>query len=222
MKSWLYFFIRLQGTIQPVAGRVKACVAARAALEVPWRMKAIADCLVPAAGRSERMGAWKPILPFGDSTILGTVVETALRACPRVILVTGHRAAELASLFRAEPRVTVTENADWELGMFSSVRCGAALVGTDRFFVTLGDMPWIAPSVYDRLLKTTAVDAVFPEYNGRRGHPVLFNRRVIPAILAADPGSGSMREIAARFTVEELPWEDDSILRDIDTMEDYQ
>jgi CTP:molybdopterin cytidylyltransferase MocA len=28
-------------------------------------MSPAVDCIVPAAGRSERMGRWKPVLPFG-------------------------------------------------------------------------------------------------------------------------------------------------------------
>ena len=183
---------------------------------------ACVDCLVPAAGRSERMGAWKPTLPFGSANIIGTVVDSALRACARVILVTGYRGGELAALFSGEKRVTVVENPGWELGMFSSIRCGAARVTTERFFVALGDMPWIPSQAYGCLLQGPEADAVFPVFNGRRGHPVLFSRRIIPAVLAADPRSGSMREITAGFSAAELPWEDDSILRDIDTMEDYQ
>ena len=178
------------------------------------------DCIVPAAGRSERMGAWKPVLPFGASTIIATVVRNALAACGRVVLVTGYRSAELAALFREEPRVTVVENPEWELGMFSSVRRGAASAGTPRYFVTPGDMPWIAPPVYEALLACRNADVVFPVFDGRRGHPVLFSRRVREAVLAADPATARMRDIADRFPVTELAWEDDSILRDVDTMED--
>jgi molybdenum cofactor cytidylyltransferase len=179
------------------------------------------DCLVPAAGRSERMGAWKPTLPFAGGTIVGTVVDTALSVCARVILVIGYRGSELAVLFREEKRVTVVENPGWAIGMLSSIRCGAALISTERFFVALGDMPWITSRVYECLLRGPQADAVFPTFNGTRGHPVLFSRHVIPAVLASDPGSGNMRELTAGFSVAELPWEDDSILRDIDTMEDY-
>ena len=180
------------------------------------------DCLVPAAGRSARMGAWKPTLPFGDSTIIGTVVAAALRVCARVILVTGYRGNELCALFGADPRVTTVENPDWELGIFSSIQRGATQVRTERFFVALGDMPWIPPRAFAALRDAPAADALFPTFNGQRGHPVLFSARIIPALRASDPAAGSMREIAARFSVAELPWPDETILRDIDTMEDYR
>lgn len=178
------------------------------------------DCLVPAAGRSTRMGRWKPVLPFGARTIIETVVTNALRACTRVILVTGYRAAELALLFRGETRVHVVENTDWPLGMFSSIRRGTEHVRTARFFVTLGDMPWIGPAVYTALLESTPADLVYPVSDGKRGHPVLCAARVKDEVRRADPAAGSMREIASRLMVEEMPWEDDTIHRDIDTMED--
>jgi molybdenum cofactor cytidylyltransferase len=179
------------------------------------------ECIVPAAGRSQRMGRWKPLLPFGHSTIIETVVAAALSVCSRVILVTGYRGDELAALYREEPRVLIVENEDWPLGMFSSIRRGVGSLSAERFFVSLGDMPWIAPGVYTALLRAPLADVVFPTFQGRRGHPVLFNKKVAAEVLRADPAVGSMRDIAAGFSFNELAWEDDTILRDIDTMEDY-
>ena len=178
------------------------------------------DCIVAVAGRSERMGSWKPLLPFRGSTIVATVVAAALEACSRVILVTGYRGGELAARYAAEPRVRVVENPDWKLGMFSSIRRGAVLVETDRFFIMLADMPFVGEPVYRALLRESAADVVFPVHGRMRGHPVLAGARVREAILAADPAAGSMREITARLAVIEVPWHDDSVLRDIDTPRD--
>jgi molybdenum cofactor cytidylyltransferase len=178
------------------------------------------DCLVPAAGQSARMGRWKPVLPFGTRTIIETVVMNALRACTRVILVTGYRGAELAVLFRGQARVHVVENSDWPLGMFSSIRQGAEHVRTPRFFIALGDMPWIGAEVYATLLEAPMADFVYPVSDGKRGHPVLCAGRVKDEVRHADPAAGSMREIASRLMVEEVPWRDDTIHHDIDTLED--
>jgi molybdenum cofactor cytidylyltransferase len=175
------------------------------------------DCIVPAGGRSERMGQWKPLLPFRGGTIVGTVVASALAACGRVILVTGYRGAELAALFAAEPRVDVVENPEWTLGMFSSIRRGVARVATPRFFVNLGDMPFVGEPVYRALLEAPEADLVFPVHAGMRGHPVLLGGRARVAVLAADPATGNMKEIAGLLSVIEVPWTDDSVLRDIDT-----
>jgi molybdenum cofactor cytidylyltransferase len=110
--------------------------------------------------------------------------------------------------------------------MFSSVRRGVAASGSDLFFVTPGDMPWIRAAVYRGLLDcmngVRRAEVVFPAFGGRRGHPVLFHRRVREAVLAADPVRGRMRDIAGQFISVELAWDDDSILRDIDSLEDYE
>ncbi len=178
-------------------------------------------CIVPAAGRSARMGTWKPLLPFRHSTIIGTVVDVALSACARLIVVTGYRGDELAALFDGKPGVTLTSNPDWEMGMFSSIRVGARAVDTERFFIVLGDKPFIRPEVYPALLQISGAEAVFPVFNGRRGHPVLLNRSVRDAVLAADPRTASMPAVISRFSVRELAWPDDSVLRDIDTPEQF-
>lgn len=162
------------------------------------------------------MGRWKPVLPFRGSTMVETVVAMALEACRRVILVTGYRGDELAAVFADEPRVAVAHNPDWALGMFSSIQRGAALVRTGRFFVQLADMPFVGPSVYKALREASEADFVFPVHGGTRGHPVLIGPRVLAAVLAADAANGSMREIARRHSVVEVPWSDDSVLRDVD------
>jgi molybdenum cofactor cytidylyltransferase len=179
------------------------------------------DCLVPAAGQSARMGSWKPLLPFGHSSIVETVVANALCSCRRVLLVAGYRGEELAARFAGHPRVTVVHNPDWPLGMFSSLQAGIRLAETPWLFITLGDMPWISPDVYAALLRCPREgDAVFPVHGGRRGHPVLIGPRMKEAALCADPASGSMRRLAELLDVAELPWGDDSIHRDIDTTGD--
>jgi molybdenum cofactor cytidylyltransferase len=179
------------------------------------------EVLVPAAGASARMGAWKPLLPFGDSTIVETVVASALAVCRRVLVVAGYRGEEIAERFAGQPRVLIVHNPQWPLGMFSSLQAGIRRAAAPRLFVTLGDMPWIGPAVYTALLQCRQdPDVVFPVHGGRRGHPVLIGPRMKAAALSADPATGSMREIAGRLEVLEMPWDDDSIHRDIDTPRD--
>jgi len=178
-------------------------------------------CIIPAAGRSQRMGRWKPLLSFRGRAMIQAVVDVALAACSRVIVVTGYRGQDLEALLGGMPRVTAAHNPGWERGMFSSIQCGAACVETGRFFITLGDKPFIRPDVYAFLLQSPTADAVFPVFAGQRGHPVLLGRKVRDAVLAEDAGTGSMPRVISRFTVAEVPWPDDSVLRDLDTPEDY-
>ena len=52
--------------------------------------------IVPCAGLSRRMGAFKPLLPFGNGTIIRGTVKSLLDAgVSKVIVVAGYRADEI-------------------------------------------------------------------------------------------------------------------------------
>ncbi len=167
------------------------------------------------------MGGYKLTLPFRGKTIVETVVETALSVCSRIILVVGYRASDLLALFEGVKRVIPVENPSWELGMFSSIQRGIQAVETERFFISLADMPFVDGEVYRALLESPPADAVIPMFSGQRGHPVLLHSRVREAVMAENPETGRMRDVISRFSVGEIPWKDDSILRDVDTPRDF-
>ncbi len=183
------------------------------------------DCLIPAAGFSSRMGSWKLMLPYKQSTILEQTVSNALSHCTRVILVTGYRGTELDKLFRGNQRVVPIRNHDFTQGMFSSIRRGTSLIRTDWFFITMGDMPGISPALYEILLKSQTanpgIEIVRPLFNGKRGHPVLLNKSVIPTILSK-PRSSEMKHVFTHHKVLDLPLDLPESFRDIDTEEDYR
>ncbi|HYG81002.1 MAG TPA: NTP transferase domain-containing protein, partial [Pyrinomonadaceae bacterium] len=54
------------------------------------------SAILLAAGRSRRMGAFKPLLPFGAGTVAGACVESLRGAgFKEVVVVVGHRAGEV-------------------------------------------------------------------------------------------------------------------------------
>lgn len=181
-----------------------------------------AECIVPAAGESSRMGDWKLMLPVDGVPIIDRVLNTALVHCPRVILVTGYRGDELEAHVAGRERVSVVMNEHWQTGMFSSIQKGIAEVRTDRFFVCLADLPLLAPEIYKSLAMQPEEDVVVPVHDGRRGHPVLLGRRVAREALETDPEKGIMRDIVRRYRQHLVEWPDDSILRDADTPEEYR
>ncbi|TVR69962.1 MAG: nucleotidyltransferase family protein [Spirochaetaceae bacterium] len=141
-------------------------------------------------------------------------------------------------------RVEAVFNPDYQRGMFSSIRAGAQHVSSDWFFVAPADMPFLDPSVFRALLDAAeaalpeggppgeamkggaalkgdaAPVAFFPEYRGRRGHPVLISREVIPAMSGPSRSGGnwgSMRDFLADRETRVLPVESEGILLDVDT-----
>jgi len=113
------------------------------------------DCIIPAAGASTRMGDWKPLLPFGESTIVETTIATALAAQVeggmRVLLVAGYRGDELHELFEGRPGVAIVDNPRWEAGMLGSIQAALPFVCSDRFFILHADMPLVPSAAFGLL-----------------------------------------------------------------------
>ncbi len=179
------------------------------------------DCIILAAGVSARMGIWKLTMPFMDSTIVEHSVNNALKACSRVIIVGGYRFGELKNLFSGYKDVMVVENKLYKRGMFSSVKAAVPFVETERFFISLGDMPMIAPEVYSYLNNFTEIDVVIPQYRGKKGHPLFLSSKVVKRILQFSDES-TMRDVLQEFYNLLIPVGNEYILHDIDTAEEYK
>ena len=90
----------------------------------------------------------------------------------------------------------------------------------DRFFFTPGDYPLINRDVCRKLLAVDG-DIVIPVVNGRKGHPVLMRREMVAEVLREDDRS-NLRDFIERKGFTRLEVDDEGIMTDIDTQEDYQ
>jgi molybdenum cofactor cytidylyltransferase len=190
----------------------------------------ISDCVIVAAGASSRMGgAWKPLLPFGASTIIQTTVGTALSAGLRVVLVVGFRGDELARLFAHESEVLIAENPHWERGLLGSVLCGMERARGGAVFSMNADKPLVSPEAYrlvaaeyQRRIKAGMPPVpLFASYQGKAGHPVLIPREI--ALQAASlPPDARMRDHLKKYEPALVECGDEAVLLDIDTPEEYE
>lgn len=185
-------------------------------------MKLSCDIVLLSAGISKRMGLWKPLLPYRDFTLIQYLVKELLNISESVILVGGYRGSELQSLFKDHKGVIFVMNFNFNQGIFSSVQAAVSRVKSLRFFITLGDLPFIKRETYHKLFNTSeSASAVVPLYNNQRGHPVLIDSKLIPSIIEAR-GYETMREFLSKEIIETLPMDDPGIIRDLDTLEDYR
>jgi molybdenum cofactor cytidylyltransferase len=115
--------------------------------------------IIPAAGRSRRMGSPKLLLPWGDSTLIGSVLG-AWRASriDWMIVVVHPQDLELADSCRGE-RVTVVVPHDPPPEMKDSVAAALRHIEDafspgprDCWLLAPADMPNLCPRVIDRLL----------------------------------------------------------------------
>jgi molybdenum cofactor cytidylyltransferase len=131
------------------------------------------------------MGAAKPAMPLGDSTLVGSVIATAHDAgLDPVIVVTGFHSDEVAEAVGGS--ADIVHNPDPGRGNMSSLLVGLGAVGeVDAVVVLLSDMPLVEPSTIEALclglLESNAVCG-WTCYTDGRGHPIAFTSRGIEAI----------------------------------------
>jgi len=182
--------------------------------------------VVLAAGQSKRMGRPKLELPVGGAPMVRRVVETMLSApFDRVRVVAAPGAAPALP---SDPRLEIVENPRPEEGIASSIRCG--LMGlpetTEVVAIALGDVPLVANETVIELLKAydeTRRPIVFPEYRGRQGHPVLWDRSFFGELrnLEGDRGGSALLD-RNRDLALAVPVMDPGVCLDIDTPDDYR
>jgi molybdenum cofactor cytidylyltransferase len=90
----------------------------------------------------------------------------------------------------------------------------------------LGDQPQIPRTVTDKVIETWRRNnkgIVIPTFDGRRGHPGLFETKYVPEIEKLNPTKG-LRTLSEKYKNDVLEVECNipAILRDIDTPEEYQ
>lgn len=184
--------------------------------------------IILAAGESRRMGRCKQLLPWGASTVIGTVAGIALAApVDEVVVVLGRQANEVVQVLpRGDRRLRWVRNEQHDTGMLSSVCAGiAALSPTcDAFFLFLGDQPMISPQVAWQLARAYEPGQILlPVSAGRRGHPALLSLRYRPEVEAL-PDSVGLRQLYRQHpeAVREIPVVESSIHLDLDTPEEYE
>src|SRR4051794_34357184 len=119
--------------------------------------------LVLAAGGGRRYGMPKALVEFEGSLLVERAVRTAAVVCDPVLVVLGARAVDVwrtADLAGA----TVLANADWELGMASSLRTGLdGLRGwpgrVDAALLLLVDMPGMTAEALTRMAEQASPGA---------------------------------------------------------------
>ena len=140
-----------------------------------WRCAAV----ILAAGEATRMGAAKPALPFGESTMVGAVVDIARAAgLDPVVVVTGFHRDEVVAAIGDTAVVAHNDNA--ASGNMSSLLVGIDAAGdVDAVVVLLSDMPLVEVTTVEALsrgLLASEAACAWTRYRDGRGHPIAFTR----------------------------------------------
>lgn len=186
--------------------------------------------VVLAAGESSRMGRPKALLPIDGETfierIVGAFRESGLE---RILVVLGFDAQEMRRRIERLP-VEILVNENYREGQLSSLKAAVRRAQEDQncqaILVHLVDHPYLSPAVVRRMLDGYAASKsplVVPKYQGKRGHPVLFDRSLFGELLAAPPDQGAKAVVNAhRGEALEVDAGDIGVTIDIDTPDDYR
>jgi len=182
------------------------------------------SAIVLAAGKSERMGRPKALLPFRGRTFLENILDVISRSSiSHTVVVVGHHRDEIQGRV-ALPSVVF--NPDYEQGMITSFQAGIRAIppNTIGSFLFLVDHPVIEAATIEALISALAPNrVVLPVHQGRRGHPVLFASELLQEVLALPPSQGAniiIRKDPNRII--EVPVNAPGILVDVDTPEQFR
>ena len=187
--------------------------------------------VLPAAGRSVRMGNPKLLLPWES----GTVIEAVLKVwhssqVDQVLIVVHPDDHQLANLCQAAgAKVVVAETPPPD--MRTSLCLGLTellenfdLGAEDIVLTSPADIPNLSSAVVDLLIEEhdpNAPKILVPTHHGHRGHPVLLPAPFAQELftLSADQG---LNALLTSDRIQEIPCSNAGVPEDIDTPEDYE
>ena len=178
-----------------------------------------------AAGQSIRMGAFKPLLPFGNKTVIECCIDYLRRGgTETIVVVVGHRADELRKKLTG---VIFAFNPDPNSEMGASIAAGVReLPATiQATLIALSDHPAVPATVVSNLIGTWEEGArlVIPTWQNRGGHPVLVDLSFKPELLTLSSKQGLKSLFDAHpDAVKRLAVDSPFIARDMDTWDDYR
>lgn len=154
-----------------------------------------------AAGQSSRMGKGGPhklLAEFEGEPLVRRSARTALAAgAERVVVVTGHRAGEIAASLEGLD-LTLVNNPEHASGMAGSLKAGLAAALTDDpdgVLVMLADMPGVSAADLIKLISAFRAQAGRPIVravaDGKRGNPVILPRATFEALRSLEGDIGA-------------------------------
>lgn len=184
------------------------------------------DAIVLAGGQSVRMGVPKARLPFGDSTLIETVVA-ALRPLFRTVYVVGRDHEPLADL----AVTALTDDRD-DRGPLVGLARGLSASDASWCFLVGCDMPFLSPQVIGRMAGfLDECDMLAADVEGRlQPLHAFYSTRCLPAALRLlDEGDTSLKGLLAACKVRSIDGSEFLDLdpeltsfMDLDTEEEYR
>ncbi len=185
--------------------------------------------IVLMAGKSSRFGQPKAFLPFNKDRnfIQNLLFQYREAGIEEIILVTNVSVLKelekqlQENLFDGSLKIVI--NPEPESDRFFSLKL--ALKNMDiccSAFIQNIDNPFISSELISKMRnKIKPGKYVVPSFLGKKGHPVLLSKEILQYLSTIMSDSENLKEILAEFAFEEVFVDDESVLANINTKEDY-
>ena len=183
------------------------------------------SAIILAAGMSSRMGAFKPLMPIGNTTAIENIIRMfRLAGIGDISIITGFRAQDVSAALKHQD-VRLVLNESYADGMLSSIKTGIKNLqpGCEAFFILPTDIPLVRLATVNALSTACRPRHIFyPTFQGRRGHPPLISIGFCRNILKFS-GKGGLQAFLARdeSSAVDVAVADPGVLLDMDTKPDY-
>lgn len=181
--------------------------------------------IIIAAGHHLTNETFQPLMPIGGTTVIRRIIIMLKQAeIGPIVIITGRDGDQIEKHV-SKMRAICLRNPDYETTqMFDSVRMGLNYVEDlcEQVLILPVKYPLFLEDTVKQLLKTKK-KAACPVYNGRRGHPVLLSKALIPTLLSYQGTGGlggALRQESINSSVEEIPVADQGIILSIEREED--
>jgi molybdenum cofactor cytidylyltransferase len=185
--------------------------------------------IVLAAGGSRRLGRPKQLERWGDTTLLGHVLEQVRRyPVDESWVVLGAGIDDVMQQVDLSD-FGIVENPEWEEGLASSLRVGldalTRMSKAEAAFIVLGDQPDLPEDIPAKLVaawRSSRSLAAVPKYRYSWGNPVLVSRELWPRLMSLTGDEGARRLLQAHPEWVEEVWVESLPPRDVDTQRDVE
>jgi molybdenum cofactor cytidylyltransferase len=190
------------------------------------RMNQNFTTIILSSGLSERMGTPKALLQWDESvTFIEKIINEYTEAgCNRIICMVNKLNEPLCRKLNLPTTVQFIINEYPEWGRFYSIRLASQITKEHDFsFIQNVDNPFVSAHVIEKLYLHRAADAwCSPVYNGKGGHPVLLPQVIIKKISEIENTDYTLHDILQPFQRINIEIDSDTILRNINTPEEYE
>ena len=180
--------------------------------------------LILAAGSSTRMGEPKQLLPFKNTTLLGSTIEQAENSkANSVFCVLGANEKAIKKSIE-NYKIETIFNPNYESGLSSSIVIGVHHLQNvfNKILIILADQPNLNSVYLNDMIKISEENPskiIASNYQNKKGVPAIFPKQYFQQLLNLKGDKGAKEFLNNQTDIIKMP---SFNLTDIDTKEDYQ